>query len=136
MYSPTLDVHRTHVYQVLTRLRDHSLYAKLEKSIFEVPVIEFLGFTISPACVKMDQQKLSAVLNWPTPTNVKEVQQIVGFTNLYRRFIQDFSKVVAPITVLTSVMQKFKWFTEAQGTFERLKQLFTQDPILAQPDSS
>lgn len=73
---------------------------------------------------------------WPTPTTQRQLQQFLGFANFYRRFIQDFSKVAAPLTKLTSTLHSFAWTEEAEAAFTRLKVLFTSAPILSHPDPS
>lgn len=75
---------------------------------------------------------MQAVAKWPTPTTQRQLQQFLGFANFYRRFIQDFSKVAAPLTKLTS----FAWTEEAEAAFTRLKVLFTSAPVLSHPDPS
>ena len=47
--------------------------------------------------VRMSEDKVKAVLEWPTPTSVKEVQAFIGFANFYKRFIENFSRVALPL---------------------------------------
>ncbi|KAK7160691.1 hypothetical protein R3I93_008376 [Phoxinus phoxinus] len=83
----------------------------------------------------MDPKKVKAVHNWPTPATVKEVQCFIGFSNFYRKFIKNFSSVVAPLTALTKGGgTKIHWGPEAAGAFEELKHRFTSSPILVIPD--
>uniref|UniRef100_A0A6Q2Y968 Gypsy retrotransposon integrase-like protein 1 n=1 Tax=Esox lucius TaxID=8010 RepID=A0A6Q2Y968_ESOLU len=136
IYSGNLTEHVGHVRQVLQRLQQHKLYVKLEKSVFHVSKVAFLGSVLSPGCVQMDESKVSAVRQWPPPKTVKELQRFLGFANYYRRFIRNFSTIAAPLTALTS--QKTRtlcWTDAAKSAFERLKDLFTSAPILHQPDS-
>ncbi|KFY08231.1 hypothetical protein V491_08457, partial [Pseudogymnoascus sp. VKM F-3775] len=78
----------------------------------------------------MDQAKVSAVLDWPTPTTVKEVQAFLGFANFYRRFIEGYSKVAQPLTELTRKDLTFEWTNKAEDAFQELKAKFTEAPIL------
>ena len=84
----------------------------------------------------MDFQKVSAILDWPAPTDRKGVQRFVGFANFYRKFIKAFSNIIAPITDLTKQTARFRWTPEAQTAFETLKDLFTSASILRHPDAS
>ena len=68
IYSPDLDTHEQHVHMVLSRLREHSLYAKYEKCAFEYSSVEFLGYIISLNGISMDQQKVAAIQEWKPPT--------------------------------------------------------------------
>ncbi|XP_073491307.1 uncharacterized protein [Aquarana catesbeiana] len=134
IFSSSLADHRRHVRNVLVRLRQHGLYAKLDKCEFERQSIQFLGLIISVEGIKMDPQKVSAILDWPAPTDKKGVQRFVGFSNFYRKFIKDFSKIIAPITELTKQGARFCWSSQAQAAFEKLKGLFTSASILKHPD--
>uniref|UniRef100_A0A8C5R0W1 ribonuclease H n=1 Tax=Leptobrachium leishanense TaxID=445787 RepID=A0A8C5R0W1_9ANUR len=134
VYSRTIQEHTQHVRLVLSRLRQHKLYGKIEKSTFEKSSIEFLGYVLSPGHIEMDKAKIKAILDWPTPRDKKMVQQFMGFANFYRRFIRSFSHLTAPITSLTKKDVRFCWTEEAQRAFNKLKESFTQAPILKQPD--
>jgi len=68
------------------------------------------------------------------PENRKQLQRFLGFAHFYRRFIQDFSKVAAPLTKLISTARPFSWSTEAAQAFLKLKTLFTTAPVLIHPD--
>lgn len=91
IFSISLDAHQSHVKRVLGWLCQHGLYTKGEKCKFEQRSIQFLGLVISPEGIKMDSQKVSAILDWPTPIDKKGIQRLVGFANFYRRFIRGFS---------------------------------------------
>uniref|UniRef100_A0A8C5QDJ5 Gypsy retrotransposon integrase-like protein 1 n=1 Tax=Leptobrachium leishanense TaxID=445787 RepID=A0A8C5QDJ5_9ANUR len=136
IYSPTLEEHRKTVKEVLSRLRNHKLYAKLDKCSFDQSRISFLGYVLSPGKLEMDPEKVSAIHSWPTPTNKKEVQRFLGFANFYRKFIRNFSHLVQPLTRLTKNHEKFRWAEDTQKAFLKLKTLFTNAPILEQPDPS
>ncbi len=74
IYSRDLAEHRHHVTQVLQRFRVHNLYLKLEKCEFHRSTVQFLGYNISPEGIQMDQGKVNAILEWPLPQSVKELQ--------------------------------------------------------------
>ena len=84
----------------------------------------------------MDKDKVSAVTDWELPRDIKGVQQFSGFANYYNRFIPDFAKVAAPISILLSNQKDFKWDTQQQCDFDTLKQLLTSAPVLKLPDYS
>jgi len=79
----------------------------------------------------MQKEKVEGVLNWPAPRNVKEVQKFLGLANYYRRFIKDFARIAVLLHVLVRKKQRWKWEKEQKEVFERLKAVFTTEPILA-----
>lgn len=78
----------------------------------------------------MDPSKISTVQEWPQPENVKDVQSFLGFANFYRRFVQGYSKIVQPLTMLTRKEIPFVWGETQIIAFETLKKAFTTAPIL------
>jgi hypothetical protein len=89
-----------------------------------------LGYIISPTGMSIDPEKVKVVAEWREPTNVKGVQSFLGFTNLYRRFIWDFSKIMTPLTRLTQKDTPWEWGNVAQSAFEQLKQAMISQLIL------
>jgi len=79
------------VEEILRRLEENDLYVKLEKCIWKVWKIGFLGVVIGPNGIKMEEKKIDGVLSWPELKNVKDVRKFLGLTNYYRRFIKDFA---------------------------------------------
>ncbi|XP_073701959.1 matrix-remodeling-associated protein 5 [Garra rufa] len=135
IFSNTLEEHVQHVRSVLQRLIQHQLYAKEEKCQFHQESITFLGYVISPEGVAMDERKVTAVLEWPRPKTLKELQRFLGFSNFYRRFIRNFSTVAAPLTSMVKKGEKhLTWSTEALHAFQELRQRFTTAPVLRHPD--
>ena len=59
------------------------------------------------------------------------MQKFLGLTNYYRRFIKDFTRIAAPLHVLVRKEQKWKWEGKQEEAFERLKAVFTTEPVLA-----
>jgi hypothetical protein len=136
IFSENLDLHRDHVHKVLGILRDNMVFCKPEKCLFEVDRVEYLGFIISTEGIAMDQGKLTAVSEWPTPRKLRDVQSFLGFANFYRRFIKSYSKVVTPLTRLTAKDVPFTWGPDQEKAFTDLKNSFTTAPVLAHYDFS
>ncbi|KAL0152701.1 hypothetical protein M9458_052424, partial [Cirrhinus mrigala] len=135
IYSRNMAEHRQHVQQVLLKLRQHQLYLKLENCEFHQPSVQFLGFNISAEGVHMDQGKVNAILRWPQPHNIKELQRFLGFTNFYRHFIQDYSSITAPLTsLLWGKPKHLTWNPATHEAFQHLKLLFSTAPLLRHPD--
>uniref|UniRef100_A0A3B3D6E4 Gypsy retrotransposon integrase-like protein 1 n=1 Tax=Oryzias melastigma TaxID=30732 RepID=A0A3B3D6E4_ORYME len=135
VFSDSFAEHVSHVRQVLKRLIAHQLCAKREKCEFNRTSMSFLGYIISEEGVAMDQSKVEAVLHWPQPTTVRELQRFLGFANFYRRFIRGFSSIVAPLTsLLRGAPQRLSWVPETTQAFEDLKARFAQAPVHHHPD--
>jgi hypothetical protein len=117
IFSKNPDEHKDNVREVLSRLRKHRLYAKAEKCKFSVDTTEFLGFVVSPSGISMAQSKVDAVLKWPTPKTVKQIQSFLGFANIYRRFIFNYSDIVIPLTHLTRKGAPWDWSNKADAAF-------------------
>jgi len=130
----TEEGHNELVEEVLRRLEENDLFVKPEKCKWKVREVEFLGVVIGPKKVEMQKEKVKRVLSWPAPRNVKEVQKFLDLANYYRRFIKNFARIAAPLHVLVRKEQKWKWEKEQEKAFERLKAMFTTEPILAIPD--
>jgi len=97
IYSTTLDLHVAHLKSVLCVLRKEQLYANLEKFIFCKDHIVFLGFVVSSKRIQVDEEKVKAIQEWPTPKSVTEVRSFHGLASFYRRFVKDFSTLAAPL---------------------------------------
>ena len=137
IFSTNIDEHKQHVRTVLQRLLEHRLFVKGEKCVFNANTISCLGFIVTNGHLLMDPAKVSAVLDWPQLSSVKQVERFLGFANFYRCFIRNFSTLAAPLTALTRKSPTlFSWSLEAERDFTELKQRFTSAPILNHPDPS
>jgi hypothetical protein len=134
IYSKNEEEHAQHLRIVLTRLREHQLYAKFSKCAFWLEEIQFLGHVLSTKRIVVDPSKVKDILEWKPPTNVHQVRSFLGLAGYYRRFILDFSKLVKPITSLLKSDIKFNCSSKCNEAFEQLKVLLTTAPVLAQPD--
>ena len=150
---------------VLENLRKHGLFANLKKCRFHQDEVRFLGYVVSTQGVRMEDERIEAVKSWPEPKSVRDIQVFIGFANFYRRFIQGFSKIAAPLTSMlktnsaantqpqrsmvvddegvigdgrlnekSSKSKNPAFLTDARQAFARLRQAFTEAPILSQFD--
>ena len=134
IYSKTLEDHQRHVTQVLTKLRESKLYAKESKCDFFKEEVEFLGHQVGRNGVRMMEDKVKAVVDWPTPSKVADVRAFLGTAGYYRKFIQGFSGIAMPLSNLTKEDSKFEWAAPQEAAFQRLKAAIAQEPVLILPD--
>ncbi|WVZ52030.1 hypothetical protein U9M48_003125 [Paspalum notatum var. saurae] len=134
VYSNNEKEHEEHLRIVLSRLREHKLYAKFSKCAFWLKEVAFLGHILSAKGVVVDPSKVEDVLNWMQPQTVTEIWSFLGLAGYYRRFIKDFSKIAKPMTALTQKNAKLAWSSKCEEAFGTLKKLLTSAPVLAQPD--
>jgi len=97
IYSKTIEAHIILVRKVLQKLRKYRMAISLEKSVFHVKKVDFLGYVVATDGVTMNEKKVESVKAWRAPASVKDVQNFIGFANFYRRFIKNFSAICAPI---------------------------------------
>ena len=102
-------------------LRERQVYAKLRKCQFWLDRVKFLGHVISIEGVSVDPQKIEAVVSWKLPKNVSEVRSFLGLAGYYRKFVEGFSKIAAPLTKLTRKDVKYDWVDAYQQSFKDLK---------------
>jgi len=131
IYSKNKEEHAEHLHIVLSRLREHQLYAKFSKCEFCLDEVPFLGHVLSIEGVAVDPSKVRDIHNWKPPTSVHQVRSFLGMVGYYRHFIPDFSKVSKPIAELLKNQTKFVSSPKCNEAFETLKRLLTTAPILA-----
>jgi len=89
--TETEEEHDEIVEEVLRRLEENNLYIKLEKCIWKVREIGFLGVVIGPNGIEIEKKKVNGVLSWPELKNMKDIRKFLDLVNYYRRFIKDFA---------------------------------------------
>src|SRR5690606_2532057 len=127
IYSNDEASHTLHVRKVLQLLSDAQLQVNSDKCQFHVTTVEFLGYVISPNGISMDPAKVNAITSWPAPNSVRDIQVFLGFANFYRRFIKNFSKIVAPITRLLKKDVAFVWDADELSAVTTLNKAFNYE---------
>lgn len=98
--------------------------------------IRYLGHVISEKGVGTNPDKVSAVAEWPRPTNVRELRGFLGLAGYYRKFVRHFGIICRPLTNLLKKHSVFVRTSEHEKSFAALKHSLTHSPILALPDFS
>jgi len=122
------------VAEVIKRLEENDLYVKPEKCKWKVRKVGFLGVVIREDGIKMEEEKVKGVLDWPTPKCVKGIQKFLRLANYYCRFIEGFASIARPLHNMVRKDQKWDWTEKQEKAFRELKERFTKEPVLAAPD--
>src|SRR5258705_1347248 len=131
IYSDSLEDHQDHICEVLCHLCTAGLYANLKKCKFQTDTVESLGFILSPKGLQMDPAKVSAILDWPEPQKVQDVQAFLGFANFYQRFIHNYLEITLPLNHLCKKSTTWHFGVEEAKVFQNLKKVFGSAPVLA-----
>ena len=134
IYSQSEWEHEYHLGIVLQLLRDYQLYVKFSKCKFWLTEVRFLRHVVSTSGVSIDPEKVEAVMSWDRPKSIFEICSFLGLAGYYKRFIEDFSRIAAPMTRLTRKEVKFEWDDRCEEAFQELKRRLTSAPILIVPD--
>jgi hypothetical protein len=95
----------------------------------------YLGHIIREKGVQVHQEKIQAIMEWPTPKTLTKLRGFMGTCTYYRKFVKGFSQLCAPLTDLTN-KGDFKWDEEAQIMMDKMKEVMNMCPVLALPDFS
>ena len=132
VYSTTLEEHLEHLRKVFQLLRENALYAKDSKCKFLKDSIQYLGHVISVEGIAMDASKVDAIMRWPVPQSMEELQIFLGMAGFYRKYVKDYAKISVPMTdQLKGAAITFHWGEEQQRSFDKLKVALATAPTLA-----
>ena len=133
IYSQTLSDHIIHLRLVLQTLQDNQFFVKRSKCYFGQNLVEYLGHIVSDLGVSMDHKKVQAMMDWPEPKNVKELQGFLGLTGHYKHFVKGYASIATPLTYLLK-QNAYQWSLLAQQAFTALKVAMSSAPILILPN--
>ena len=125
IYSKSEEDHEGHLRIILQTLREHQLYAKFSKCEFWLTEVRFLGHVVSALGVSVDPEKVEVVMNRERLKLVFKKSSFLGLVGYYRRFIEDFSWLAAPMTRLIRNKVKYEWNDLCERAFQEFKRRLT-----------
>ncbi|KRX79010.1 Retrovirus-related Pol polyprotein from transposon 17.6 [Trichinella sp. T6] len=134
VFGRTAEEHTARLQEVLDRLRKVGLKVKPEKCQLMKRKVAYLGHIISEKGIATDPSKTRAVKEWQAPSCVSELRQFLGLASYYRKFVNGFASIAAPLHRLLEGDAEWKWTEDCQVAFDALKHQLTSAPILAYPD--
>ena len=134
VFSACEEEHLEHLQHVLETLHREQYRAKLKQGEFMKSELPFLGHVVSAVGVRVDPQKVTAVCDWPVLTSVTQVRSFLGLANYFRKFMQGYASMSAPLTDLTKKHARCVWDEKCQAAFERIKECLMRAPVLKHPD--
>ena len=107
-----------------------------EKCVFRQKQIEFLGHIISAEGVRINPEKVRAILNMDRPSDVPELKRLLGMVNILARFLPRLQDVIQLLTLLLSTKNAWVWEQDQEKAFQDLKKILTSAPVLCYFDPS
>ncbi|GJU44170.1 putative reverse transcriptase domain-containing protein [Tanacetum coccineum] len=126
--------HEVHLKTILDLLEKEKLYAKFSKYEFWLKEFQFLGHVVNHDGIYVDPSKVESVKNWKTLESSTKIRSFLGLAGYYQRFIENFSKIAKPLTLLTQKNKAYMWCDMQDEAFQILKEKLCNAPVLSLPD--
>jgi hypothetical protein len=142
IYTRTVEEHRIIVRAIFQLLREHNLRVALKKTQLMRSSINFIGHEVGSRGVAANRQRCATIAKWPVPRDITAVRAFLGVAGYYRRFIDNFSTIAAPLTSLLAKASPFRhdpagsWGEQQQRAFDTLRGALMSPPILQIFDAS
>ena len=130
MFGRNKEDHDKNLREVFRRLSEAGLTLKKSKCKFNQSEITFFGLIVSKDGIKPDPSKVDALRTMIEPKSKEDVRSMLSMASASRMFIEDFSKITAPLRELTKQTVKFTWGREQQSAFEKLRDCLSEDNVL------
>ena len=131
VHGRTQEEHDERLFKILQRIQDANLTLNLEKCQFSKSSIEFLGQVIDGSGIRPDPEKIAAIVDMPTPTNVGDIRRFLGVVNQMGKFVSNLAEKSQPLRELLVKDNQWVWNNPQRRAFEQIKQALTSSPILA-----
>jgi hypothetical protein len=130
VYAKSLSEHDAKLCEVFGRIRKYNLKLQPDKCEFLRTEVSYLGHIITEEGVKPDPKKVEVIESFLRPDSTKQLKSFLGMASYYRKFIQNFSKIAAPLYLLLKQEAQFIWGDDQENAFRKLKEKLMSKPIL------
>ena len=140
IFSKTQEEHISQLRRVFQMLDEAGLHLTPSKCELFKNRLEYLGHIVSSQGIKTNPKKIAAIVNWPQLKNIMQVRSFLGFCNYYQKFIKGYAQVAKPLYQLITGenakknTNKIEWTDKCKEAFSKLKEIYTDTPILAYAD--
>ena len=134
IYANNFEEHIKRLGEVFGRLRNAGLKLKPSKCELCKAEVKYLGHVVTEQGIRTDPDKIKAVSDWATPTNLKQLRGFLGLCSYYRKFINHFAEIASPLHALTKKNESFIWSSQCEESFQILKSKLVTAPTLAYPN--
>ena len=120
--------------RVIGKATEYNLKLNFDKYQIRQKRVMYVGHLVTSKGPQLDPEKIRALAEMPAPTNKKGVKRFLGLVKYLFKFIPNLSEVDAPLGEVTKIRILFHWDKPQQESFDKLKKLCTQHPVLAYYD--
>lgn len=131
----SFEEHLANLQEVFNRIRNAHLMLNPKKCSLFQQRVEFLGHVVTAEGIHTDERKIEAVREWPRPQDKHQLRSFLGLCTYYRRFVEGFADIAAPLHKMTEDKSVFVWNATSENAFRRLKAALCSSPVLGYPQS-
>lgn len=134
--SKDVEQHLLHLKLLFEDFRRANITINFRKSQLFRKEMSYLGFKITTDGITTEDDKISAIMNFPRPRNQKQLKSFLGLTNFYNRFTDKYAERTQPLLQLLKKDKRFRWTSEEEQQFQEIKKLFIESVVLTYPDNN
>ncbi len=131
VHAPNAVVHEQRLRATFAALSQHNLTLNMEKCLFAVPEVDFVGFHVSSEGLSPLHSNIEAIHQVPEPSSAAQVASFLGMTTYYMRFLPQYSTITYPLRQLLKKDAPWTWSSACSDAVRTLKELLTNPPVLA-----
>lgn len=133
--ADTLEEHDRILKLVVDRAKDLGVKFNKNKIQFRAESVKYLGFVFSKDGMKIDPNRIKAIVMLENPKNKKDLQKILGMVNFFRQFIPNLSELTSSLRMLLKNDVTFMWLPDHTRALEEIKNKIVSAPVLCNFDA-